>query len=94
MNWKETTIPRTFTDWCLNKNQESVETLHTIDVLLQVAQTTDCHQASELLSTRTELYINQLGRISLAISQRNLDPQVVEFIRSQSEFEPLLIVSR
>jgi hypothetical protein len=46
-----------------------------------------CYQASLK-------YINQLGRISLAISQRNLDPQVVEFIRSQPEFEPLLIVSR
>ncbi len=46
-----------------------------------------CYQASLK-------YINQLGRISLAISQRNLDPRVVEFIRSQPEFEPLLIVSR
>ncbi len=46
-----------------------------------------CYQASLK-------YINQLGRISLAISQRNLNPQVVEFIRSQPEFEQLLIVSR
>lgn len=37
-------------------------------------------------------YINQLGRISLAISQRNLDPKVLEFIVRQPEFEPLLIV--
>ena len=46
-----------------------------------------CYQAS-LKS------INQLGRISLAISQRNLDPQVVKFIRSRPEFEQLLIVWR
>ena len=50
-----TTIPITFADWCLNKTRESVQTQLTVDLLLQEAKTTDCHQASELLSTRTEL---------------------------------------
>ncbi len=53
----QTTTPRTFADWCLNKTKESVETLHTVDVLLQVAKTQDCHQASRLLSARTELFL-------------------------------------
>jgi internalin A len=48
----------TFTDWCLNKNHLSVETKHTVDVLLQVAQTDNCHEAHKLLSTRTELSLN------------------------------------
>jgi internalin A len=55
---QETTTPRTFADWCLNKNKESVQIKHTVDVLLQVAKTTDCHQAGKLLSTRSELYLN------------------------------------
>ncbi len=52
---QETTTPRTFADWCLNKANWSVETLHTIDALLKVVETTDCNQADKLLSTRIEL---------------------------------------
>jgi len=52
---KEITTPKTFTDWCLNKNNLSVETRHTVDVLLQEAETSDCHQAEKLLSTLTHL---------------------------------------
>jgi hypothetical protein len=36
---QETTTPKSFADWCLNQHKESVATQHTIDVLLQVAQT-------------------------------------------------------
>jgi internalin A len=54
----QTTTARTFADWCLNKNNLSVQTKHTVDVLLQEAQTQDCHRASKLLSTRTELSLN------------------------------------
>ena len=35
---QETTTPRTFADWCLNKNKESVETKHTVDVLLRLTR--------------------------------------------------------
>ncbi len=55
---KETTTPKTFADWCLDRNNLSVETLRTVDVLLRVAETTDCNQASSLLSTRTNLSLN------------------------------------
>jgi internalin A len=51
----EATTPRTFADWCLNKTTETVEARHTVNVLLQVANTPDCHQAGQLLSTLTEL---------------------------------------
>jgi hypothetical protein len=53
--FQETTTPKTFADWCLNKTNLSLETKHTIDAMLQVAKTTDCDQASKLLSTLTEL---------------------------------------
>lgn len=55
---QEPTTPKTFADWCLNKANSSVQTQHTVDVLLRVAKTTDCNQASSLLSTLTELYLN------------------------------------
>ncbi len=54
----QTTTARTFADWCLNKANSSVQTHLTVDVLLRVAKTTDCNQASSLLSTRTELSLN------------------------------------
>jgi len=52
---KETTTPRTFMDWCLNKANLSVETKRTVDALLQVAKTQDCSQADKLLSIRDAL---------------------------------------
>jgi len=55
---QETTTPRTFADWCLNKNNLSVETKHTIDVLLEQARTTDCNQASKVLSAVTEFSLS------------------------------------
>jgi internalin A len=54
---KETTTPRTFADWCLNKDSLSAETKDTVDAILQEAKTTDCHQADKFLSTRTDLYL-------------------------------------
>ena len=55
---QETTTPRTFADWCLNKNNLTAETLHTVDVLLQVAETTDCNQADKFLSALTILILD------------------------------------
>jgi internalin A len=56
--FQETTTPKTFTDWCLNKANLSLETKHTIDAMLQMAETQDCNQAQKLLSIRTELSLN------------------------------------
>jgi internalin A len=71
---QETTTPRTFADWCLNKNNLSVETLHTINALLQVAKTTDCNQASKLLSALTELSLdsNQIADLNPLSTLTNL----------------------
>jgi internalin A len=54
----ETTNPRTFADWCLNKANSSWEIKHTVNALLLEAKTQDCHQAEKLLSTRTELSLS------------------------------------
>jgi internalin A len=71
---QETTTPRTFADWCLNKNNLSVETLHTINALLQVAKTTDCNQASKLLSALSELSLssNQIADLKPLSTLTNL----------------------
>jgi internalin A len=71
---QEATTPRTFADWCLNKNNLSVETLHTINALLQVAKTTDCNQASKLLSPLTTLTLfgNQISDLRPLSSLTNL----------------------
>jgi Leucine-rich repeat (LRR) protein len=66
--------PRTFADWCLNKAKESVQTQQTIDVLLQEADTTDCDRASSLLSSRSELSLdnNQIADLKPLSSLKNL----------------------
>ena len=71
---QETTTPRTFADWCLNKANLSVETKRTINALLQVAKTTDCNQASKLLSALTELSLdsNQIADLTPLSSLTNL----------------------
>ncbi|MBD2007067.1 MULTISPECIES: leucine-rich repeat domain-containing protein [Cyanophyceae] len=55
----QTATSRTFADWCLNKNKQSVETRRTVDVLLQVAKTQDCKQADKFLSTRITLDLDE-----------------------------------
>ncbi len=52
---QETISPKTFADWCLNKDSLSAETKHTVDAILQEAKTQDCDQADKLLSNRIEL---------------------------------------
>ncbi|MFM6205814.1 leucine-rich repeat domain-containing protein, partial [Planktothrix sp.] len=54
---------KTFAEWCKNQNQLGEETKHTIEVLLKVAETTDCNQANQALSQITTLNLNY-GEIS------------------------------
>jgi len=71
---QETTTPKTFADWCLNKTNLSVETQRTVDAMLQVAKTTDCNQASRLLSALTELSLsnNQIADLKPLSTLTNL----------------------
>ncbi len=48
---QQATTLRTFTDWCLNQDSLSEETLRTINAILQETKTNDCLQASKILST-------------------------------------------
>src|SRR4028118_2163513 len=45
----------TFAHWCRKKGSLSPEAKHTVEVLLQKAETTDCDAADRKLSTLTEL---------------------------------------
>ena len=65
---------RTFADWCRQKADLSPETKHTVDVLLQKAETTDCDVGDQQLSNLTELYLgeNQISDIKPLASLTNL----------------------
>ncbi len=54
----QTTTPKSFADWCLNRANLPPDTRHTVDVLLQKAGTTECDRADRKLSTLTELYLS------------------------------------
>ena len=49
---------RTFADWCRQKASLSPEAKHTVEVLLQKAETTECDAANQKLSILTELALN------------------------------------
>ena len=42
----QTGTPKSFADWCLNKENLLPETKHTVDMLLKQAGTSDCYQAN------------------------------------------------
>ena len=48
---------RTFADWCRQKDSLSPEAKHTVEVLLEIAETTECDAANQRLSSLTELYL-------------------------------------
>ena len=50
---------RTFADWCRQKASLIPEAKHTVEVLLQKAETTECDAANHTLSTHTELNLNR-----------------------------------
>ncbi|MGB3239966.1 MAG: leucine-rich repeat domain-containing protein [Geitlerinemataceae cyanobacterium] len=47
----------TFAEWCFNRNSLPMETQHTVDVMLQKAETKDCYGAQDWLSDQTELLL-------------------------------------
>ena len=64
----------TFADWCRKKGSLSPETKHTVEVLLQKAETTECDAANQKLSSFTSLslYKNQISDIKPLESLTNL----------------------
>ena len=65
---------RTFADWCRQKADLSPEAKHTVEVLLQKAETTECDAADQKLSTLTTLSLtdNQISDIKPLESLTNL----------------------
>lgn len=53
------TTPKTFRDWCQNKQNISPDAKHTVDVLLQLVSTQNCSKAALRLNKRTSLNITQ-----------------------------------
>jgi internalin A len=51
----------TFAEWCFNRNSLPPETQHTVDVLLQKAETEDCYAAQDRLSEQTEMLLFRRG---------------------------------
>ena len=54
---------KTFADWCREKASLNPEAKHTVEVLLEKAETTECHAANQKLSSLTKLELN-LNEIS------------------------------
>jgi Leucine Rich repeats (2 copies) len=70
-----------FADWCLHKDKLSEEAKKTVKELLGIAKTSDCYQASEILSNCTELkyfqeyWIRDISPLSSLVNLTSLDLQ-------------------
>src|SRR4028118_1550858 len=81
---------RTFADWCREKADLSPEAKHTVEVLLQIAETTECDAANQKLSTLTELYLydNKISDIKPLESLTNLT-RILLYKNQISNIKPL-----
>src|SRR4028118_1886206 len=81
---------RTFADWCRQKADLNPEAKHTVEVLLQYAETTECDAADQKLSSLTTLDLNnnQISDIKPLESLTNLKELNLRF-NSISDIEPL-----
>src|SRR6476661_9787382 len=48
-----------FADWCQHKNRLTKEARHTVEMLLEIAGTSDCDEAQKLLLNLTEIHLNE-----------------------------------
>ena len=71
---EQTSTPRRFVDWCLNKAKLPSATRHTVDVLLEEVETQDCDQADRQLSNLTglDLLYKQISDLKPLSSLTNL----------------------
>ena len=65
---------RTFADWCRQKADLSPEAKHNVEMLLKIAETTECDAANQTLSILTGLVLdnNQISDIKPLESLTNL----------------------
>jgi internalin A len=87
---------RTFADWCREKDSLSPEAKHTVEVLLEEAETTECDEANQILSSFTELSLynnNQISDIKPLQSLTNLT--YLSLINNQiSDIKPLAFLTK
>lgn len=77
----------TFTEWCENQNNLSSDTRHTVEVLLEYAETQECDRADEILDAMEKL---QLGGMKIV----NVEPistltNLSELVLSFNEIEDI-----
>src|SRR4028119_898604 len=87
---------RTFADWCRQKDSLSPEAKLTVEVLLEKAETTECDEANQILSSFTELGLynnNQISDIQPLQSLTNLT--YLSLINNQiSDIKPLASLTK
>ncbi|MGB7429832.1 MAG: leucine-rich repeat domain-containing protein, partial [Microcoleaceae cyanobacterium] len=49
---------QTFEEWCINRENLTPETRHTVEVLLEVAETKECNIAQSILEQKKELVLS------------------------------------
>ncbi|WP_375493701.1 leucine-rich repeat domain-containing protein [uncultured Nostoc sp.] len=66
--------PKSFTDWCQQQSTLPPETKHTVEVLLEKAQTQNCKQANQKLTNLTSLSLrsNKISDIKPLSALTNL----------------------
>jgi Leucine-rich repeat (LRR) protein len=64
-----------FADWCLNFDSLSEEAKHTVELLLEIAGTSDCYEAEKILLNLTYLCLNnnQISDLTPLQSLTNLE---------------------
>ncbi|MEC4804339.1 MAG: leucine-rich repeat domain-containing protein, partial [Jaaginema sp. PMC 1080.18] len=64
----------TFADWCLNQDELTPEARHTVQVLLEQAETQECDRATEILTQKNEISLsnNEIEDVTPLASLQNL----------------------
>ncbi|MEQ8386441.1 MAG: leucine-rich repeat domain-containing protein [Coleofasciculus sp. A1-SPW-01] len=77
----EPSLGSSFKEWCLKRESLSDEPRNTVEVLLEEAGASDCEQADDYLSSRTELDLssNQITDVSPLSGFTNLSKLYLSF---------------
>ena len=62
-----------FSEWCKHKEILYLDAKHTVEILLQISDTSECDRANELLSNTTELNLKNLQITDISPSHLSLN---------------------